>query len=133
MVVRCERHVEIAGPARGAEVPELPGHYPRVGDEYAVLTVYIPGTTPRGRLPVDLVILGEDRTPIWVPAAMFSVVSGEIPSTWKIQIRGDGTMEIGPGTWIENRVLGGFRSEDADELRAARELFARGLAEMGIG
>jgi hypothetical protein len=130
MRVRCERLLVIAGERRGTPVDSFPGNWLRVGDEYLVLAIRVEAQPPRGVMPVDLQVSDELGDPLWVPAAMFSVSSSRLPSSWRAMLRDDGQLEMAPEAWLHDEFWNRFYSEDTATTVRAREEFRRDVAAM---
>lgn len=126
MRVRCDRLLARIGDRRGAPLDVLPGGSICVGHEYLVLAVSVEARPAHGVMPVNLLILDEHDQHQWVPAAMFSVSSPELPSTWRAQIGHPYTdLELAPEAWLQKEFWGGYYSERREVAIETRAIFQR--------
>jgi len=98
-----------------------------VGHEYVVFAIDAEATPPRGILPVNLLLLNELREPEWHFAAMFSVTSDVLPSTWRAKLSPTGELELAPAAWLQEGFWGALHGGGPPSKRA-REIFDREVA-----
>ncbi|PJN36695.1 hypothetical protein CG747_32780 [Streptomyces sp. CB02959] len=93
MIVRC---IQIISPTSGEVVNDHPGI--RVGVEYPVLEVITTASRVLIRIPERPDVLVERDSPGLWDAAMFTVVSGQLPDCWVAGLE-DGQVTLAPKEW----------------------------------
>ena len=109
MRVRCERLVKSGGGGRGESREPLPPparEFPQVGHEYIVYAVWAVKNPEQGILPVEVLLFDDpEGRPAWYSAAMFSVTSGRVPSTWEVALA-EGELMLAPRAWLREGFWG---------------------------
>jgi hypothetical protein len=102
--VRCVRLLD----SRSAPVER--SSWLKVGALHPVLSIWIEPDRTRFR------ILGEEAVPALFEPAMFEVVSGVVPSTWRVSVPKAGCMSLSPEPWSEPGFWERFYDREPDAV-----------------
>lgn len=109
MKVRCVRLLDSRG------MPVQRSAWLKVGAVYPVLSIWIDAGQTRFR------ILGEEAVPALFDPAMFEVVSGVLPSSWRITVPTADCISLSPEPWSEPGFWERFYDREPDAVACFEE------------
>ncbi len=124
MIVRC---VELLDEQTGQTLTK--SAWLTVGKQYIVLGIYVSfGATVQFRLLGD-----DDSTPALHDASQFQVISGFIPSEWKVRLIPRKLMLVEPEPWLTPGFWESYFDADPKAVEVFRESYRRIVAEHATG